>query len=85
MHKRKNFLLLAALAVLAISCSLTSQQTSGAALLSNEPGTPTASANHETGATPTQPPTRCTVTAHALNVRDCAGVACVVIAQLIEG
>ena len=66
-----------------MACSLTGGATGAA--LQNAPGTPTASATPETVATPTAGPTRCTVTAHALNVRNCAGVDCGVIAQVTQG
>ena len=85
MHKQKTFLTLTLAGLLLIACSLTSGATGAALSAQNAPATPTAADQPETIATPTAGPTRCTVTAHALNVRTCAGVDCVVIAQVTQG
>jgi uncharacterized protein YgiM (DUF1202 family) len=76
---------LAALAVLAISCSLTNATTSGAAVLNTPTARPQRADTLKAEQTPTTSPTRCTVTAHALNVRDCGGVDCAVIDQVTQG
>ena len=88
MTKRKTVLLLAALAMLAISCSLTNGATSGAAILAKPLGTPTAAQIDQPiqpAQTPTPAPQRCTVKAHALNLRACGGTDCGVIFVLDEG
>ena len=89
MTKRKTLFILGALTALAISCSITNGETSGAALLSNgsssTPGTPTAAQIDQPTQTPTPRPESCTVTAHALNMRTCGGTHCGVLAVLDEG
>ena len=85
MTKRKTFLLLAAAVIFGTACSLTS----GAALLSNEPGTatgtPTAAQTDQLTPTPLLSLQRCTVTAYYLNLRACSGTHCDVIEVLEEG
>ena len=85
MTKRKTVLLLAALALLVISCSLTNGATMSAAILATSTGTPTAARIDQPTPTPSPTPDRCTVTAHALNLRAGAGTSYSVLAVLDEG
>ena len=84
MIQKKNLFVLSALAALAISCTLTNA-TTGAAVLNTPTGTPPASQHAQPMQSPTPRPQRCTVTANALNVRNCAGVDCGIIAQVTQG
>lgn len=84
MIQKKNLFILSALAALAISCTLTNA-TTGAAVPKMPTGTATASQHAQPMQSPTPRPTRCTVTAYALNVRNCGGVDCLVIGTLTEG
>ena len=80
----KSFYVLALVAILLISCSLTNGATMSAAqikpaLYASPSPTPT------NPPTPTPSPERCIVTAHFLNLRDCSGTDCAVIEVLKQG
>jgi len=85
MQKRRTLFILALAAALLLACSLTNATTSGAAVLNTPTGAATASQHAQPMQSPTPRPTRCTVTAYALNVRNCGGVDCLVIGTLTEG
>ena len=79
----QRFYILAWVAILLLSCNLTTGATLGAPVLKTPTQTPTET--HTTPHSPTPRPERCTVTAYHLNIRAGAGTAYAVIGTLDQG